>query len=162
MDWIALGERGKELARKYRYVLLVVLAGILLLLLPTGSAEESQALQPQSQTQTELQEELAELLCHLEGAGKVRVLLTEAKGAQTLYQSDEDTRSDSAKTDTVLITGSDRIQTGLVKRVDPPTYQGAVVLCQGAERASVRLAIVQAVANATGLPSNKISVLKMK
>lgn len=159
MDWIA---RGRELATKYRYVLLVILLGIGLMLLPTGSKETATESTMVSTAQRNLQEELGELLAHLEGAGKVRVLLTEAEGERTYYQSDEDSRTDSTKTDTVLITGSDRAQTGLVQRIDPPKYQGAVVLCQGADRASVRLAVVEAVSNATGLPSNRISVLKLK
>lgn len=162
MDWIALRERGKTLVLKYRYVVLVLLAGILLMLLPTGQNHSAASTEPALQAAADLQEELAELLSHLEGAGKVRVLLTEAEGSQTLYQSDGEDRSDSQKTDTVLVTGSDRAQTGLIRRVDPPKYRGAVILCQGAGRSSVRLAVVEAVANATGLPTNKISVLKMK
>ena len=31
MDWVMLRSRGKELVRKYRYVLLVVLAGLFLM-----------------------------------------------------------------------------------------------------------------------------------
>jgi stage III sporulation protein AG len=64
--------------------------------------------------------------------------------------------------ETVIITDAQRAQQGLVKQVNPPVYLGAVVVCQGADRASVRLAIVEAVANATGLGADKISVLKMK
>jgi hypothetical protein len=41
-------------------------------------------------------------------------------------------------------------------------YQGAVVLCQGAADAAVRLAVVEAVSKATGLGADKICVLKMK
>ena len=37
-----------------------------------------------------------------------------------------------------------------------------IVICDGAERASVRLAITQAVSSLTGLGSNKIAVVKMK
>ena len=160
MDIITLRQRSLELLKQYRYVLLVVLAGILLMVLP--GEKEPEAIPTQSQVQPALQEELAELLSRLEGAGKVKVLLTEAEGAKTTYQSDTDIRTDAQQSDTVLITGSDRSQTGLVRQVDPPRYQGAVVLCQGAHRASVRLAIVEAVANATGLPTSRISVLKMK
>ena len=36
MDWVTLRSRGKELVRKYRYVLLVVLAGLFLMALPDG------------------------------------------------------------------------------------------------------------------------------
>jgi len=41
-------------------------------------------------------------------------------------------------------------------------YRGAVVVCQGGDNASVRLAVVEAVSNATGLTSDRITVLKMK
>ena len=41
-------------------------------------------------------------------------------------------------------------------------YTGAVILCQGADSATVRLQIVEAVSVYTGLSSNKIMVLKMK
>jgi len=40
--------------------------------------------------------------------------------------------------------------------------EGALVVCDGAERASVRLAVTQAVSSLTGLGSNKIAVVKMK
>lgn len=160
MDTITLRQRSLELIKKYRYVVLVILAGVLLMALPTP--KEAEAVTVESQPRTGLQEELAEILCRLEGAGKVKVLLTEAEGEKTTYQSDTDIRTDAQQSDTVVITGADRSQAGLVRQVDPPRYQGAVVLCQGAQRASVRLAIVEAVANATGLPTSRISVLKMK
>lgn len=160
MDTLTLRQRGLEIIKKYRYVVLVILAGVALMCLP--SEKETAAAPETVRPQPELQEELETLLSRLEGAGKVKVLLTQATGAKTIYQTDETIRDDTRQSDTVLVTGTDRSQTGLVQQVDPPRYQGAVVLCQGAQRASVRLAIVEAVANATGLPSNKISVLKMK
>ena len=43
-----------------------------------------------------------------------------------------------------------------------PLYQGAVVVCQGAGKASVRLAVTEAIAALTGLTSDKISVVKWK
>ena len=49
-----------------------------------------------------------------------------------------------------------------VQSVVYPQYQGALVICDGAERASVRLAVTQAVSSLTGLGSNKIAVVKMK
>lgn len=160
MDWIGLRQTGGELVKKYRMVLLVILAGILLMLLPGRTPE---AVEPAAVTvEPDLQEELAQILSQLEGAGKVRVLLTQAQGALTRYQADEDTGTNSARTDTVLVTTTDRGEAGLVQQVIPPIYRGAVVVCQGAGKASVRLAIVEAVANATGLPTNQISVLKMK
>ena len=159
MEPIALKQRSLEWFKKYRVCLLVLLAGVALMLLPEGKEQKEAIPAPQIQTQPDLQESLEELLSHMEGAVKVRVLLTQAQGSSTQYQTDE---SGSGSMDTVIITGSDRAQTGLVQQVNPPVYQGAVVLCQGAGKATVRLAIVEAVAKATGLPSSRITVLKMK
>ena len=93
---------------------------------------------------------------------RVRVLLTQREGERTVYQTDEDSTSSGIRSDTVLLNGSDRSQTGLVQQVNPPTYLGAVIVCQGADSASVRLAIVSAVGSVTGLSTDKITVLKMK
>ena len=62
----------------------------------------------------------------------------------------------------MIITDSDRKEEGLITQVDPPVYQGAIIVCQGADRGAVRLAIVEAVSRVTGLGADRISVLKMK
>ena len=119
--------------------------------------------QPQTVlTQPGLAQQLEILLTNLQGAGTVRVLLTERTGEQIHYQTDQDGSREDRHLKTVVITGSDRAQTGLILRTDPPVWQGAVVLCQGADSAAVRLAVVEAVTAATGLTSDRISVLKMK
>ena len=153
MDWVTLRSRGKELVRKYRYVLLVVLAGLFLMALPDGKNAKA-APEPAAAEE--------EILSQIQGAGRVRVLLTQREGERTLYQTDEDSASSGVRSDTVLLNGSDRSQTGLVRQVNPPTYLGAVIVCQGADSASVRLAIVEAVGSVTGLSTDKITVLKMK
>ena len=93
-------------------------------------------------------------------------MLTESMGEEIHYQTDEDQTvsadSDSCRSDTVIVTGEDRGQSGLIRKVNPPTYRGAIVVCQGADRAAVRLAIVEAVSAVTGLGADRISVLKMK
>lgn len=170
MDWIELRQKAMEWIKKYRYALLVLLAGLFLMMLPDGKTDQEEAIPPQTEITEEapkdLQDSLAEILSQIEGAGKVQVLLTQATGEQTVYQTDEDMSAEENTSDirreTVIISGSDRAESGLVQQINPPVYQGAIVLCQGAESAAIRLAIVEAVANATGLSSDKISVLKMK
>lgn len=152
---------------QYRYVLLVFLVGICLMLLPGGDPKEEQ---PEAilQTVTEesLESRLATILSQMEGVGKTQVLLTIAAGEQTLYVQDENqsTGSDSGtyRSETILVTGTDREEGGLVRQVIPPTYQGAIVVCQGGDSAAIRLAVVEAVSKATGLSADKITVLKMK
>ena len=153
--------------QKYKILLFALLAGILLLMIPeTKTTEAIPVAESTSAVEITLEEKLAALLADLEGAGKVKVLLTEQKGEEIRFQQDE-TISDKpdtqeARRDTVIITGSERAQTGLIQRVDPPIYQGAIVLCQGADIPTVRLAVIDAVSAVTGLDSTQISVLKMK
>ena len=167
MDWIAVSGKIMDYIKKYRYVLLVLAAGIILMALPEKKAQTSDSPQPaETAQQLGLQESLEELLSQMEGAGKVRVLLTQARGEQILYQTNEDTdtaeNSSQLRVETVILSGSDRGETGLVQQVNPPVYLGAVVLCQGAGNAAVRLSVVEAVMSATGLTSDKITVLIMK
>ena len=158
-------EEGKQALRaffkKYRWAAAVILSGLVLMALPQG--QEAVSEHPQTVlTQPGLQQKLESLLSNLQGAGTVRVLLTERTGEQIHYQTDQDGPREDRHLKTVVITGSDRAQAGLIQRTDPPVWQGAVVLCQGADSAAVRLAVVEAVTAATGLTSDRISVLKMK
>lgn len=70
-------------AAKYKYVLIILLAGVVLLLLPTGSKAKVKTVQAsaaseQTQTQTIQAEEqrLTQLLQQINGAGQVQVLLS--------------------------------------------------------------------------------------
>lgn len=167
MDWIACKRKGQEYLKKYRCVLLVVLAGVVLMSLPVADSEEAPVSQPQPTVQTpDLQQSLEEILTKISGAGKVEVLLTQSEGERTIYQTDEESSYGEASGDirsqTVLITNADRGETGLIRQIDPPSYRGAVIVCQGGDSPQVKLAIVEAVSNATGLTADKICVLKMK
>lgn len=166
MEWITYQEKALALLKKYRYVLIILLVGILLMLLPAdGGKEETIAPAVTVETQS-LQDSLTALLEQVSGAGKVAVLLTESVGEETVYQVNEDSstgeNSRDIRRETVLISDAGREKAGLVRQVKAPTYLGAVVVCQGADSAAVRLAIVEAVKSATGLSSDCISVLKMK
>ena len=106
------------------------------------------------------------ILSQIEGAGQVRVLLTEESGRETVYQTDSQSDSDDSGTrrtdDTVLVEDSSRTETGLVRQTLAPRYRGAVILCRGADQPSVKLAIVAAVRCVTGLRPAQISVQTMK
>ena len=160
MDMRALRKKIPDWIGKYKYVLLIVMAGILLMLIPTGKeTSQEETVADRGTTQYSIQEELTQILGNIKGAGKVQVMLTEETGQSIHYQTDQ--TSDNRQ-DTVIITDEDRAQSGLVQQVVSPTYRGAIILCQGAESASVRLAIVDAVSKVTGLDASEISVLKMK
>lgn len=157
-------ETGKQqfitFVKKYQYVLLVVLVGVVLMLIPQSPRESQTVMQTEEAVKPDLQMQLAAILGQISGVGKVEVLLTEAAGADTVYQVD--IRQNQANADTVIITDRNREETGLVKQIFPPVYRGAVVVCQGADSAGVRLNVVDAVKSVTGLSSDCITVLKMK
>lgn len=166
MDGNEIRQRITEILQKYRYAALVLVAGVFLMLIPFGTHEKSEDTEPLQSIQVAEEEsferKLSRTLSMIDGAGKVEVFLSLAAGEKTVYQTDEDIAAGNVRRETVLITDGTRTQSGLVMQVDPPVYQGAIVLCQGAENAEIRLSITQAVANATGLGTNQISVLKMK
>lgn len=158
----------KEFFYKNRAVALVVLVGVLLMLLPTGKTEAQQPQRQEtvSEPRENLETRLEQILSQVSGAGNVRVLLTQERGETSVYQLDLQEITDGdrreIRQDTITVTGSDRQQEGLLTQVEAPRYRGAVIVCQGGDNPTVRLSVVEAVSGATGLPSNRITVLKMK
>ena len=154
--------------RKYKYSILVLLIGLLLMALPgrsSGKQETATSITAENHTEN-LEKRLSKILSQVTGAGKVEVVLSASAGEEVIYQTNIDSSTGSAsghdKSNTVTITDADRNQAGLIRQVNPERYMGAIVLCQGADDPAVCLAIVDAVSKATGLGANKISVLKMK
>lgn len=168
MDITVVGTKIMELIKKYKYVILVLVIGIALMLLPTKQEEnEAQTIVEQGTAAfQDPSEGLKQILSQIEGAGKVQVLLTKRTGERTVYQTNQNTDTTeehrSVRVDTVIVTNSDRTEQGLIQQVQAPEYRGAIVVCQGADNDTVRLAIVEAVSDVTGLGADRISVLKMK
>lgn len=165
MEATAPKQRINALLGKYKYPILVALVGLGLMLLPSEQ-EATEPAEPPRAVECSLEERLEALLGRIEGAGQVSVLLTEKEGSQTLYQTDSQTDADDSGSrrtdDTVLIEDENRTESGLVRQTLGPVYRGAVILCQGADDPSVKLAVVEAVRCVTGLGADQISVQKMK
>ncbi len=166
MDWTSVTQKYKSLFDKYKYVLLILAVGVFLMALPKGKTSQ---LAESNVTEVSIEdpgEKLEEILSQIEGVGKVRVLLTERTGAETVYQMDRDDRvsgdAEDNRIQTVIVTGADRSQQGLIKSVIPPVYLGAVIVCQGGDMPVVKLSVVEAVSAVTGIPADRITVLKMK
>lgn len=94
---------------KYKYPLLILLVGVVLMLIPSRSSQSTSA-----QDSQELS--LRSALESADGVGQAYVLISE---------------------------------------------KGVVVVCEGADKAQVRLDIIKAVGAYTGYGSNKIVILKM-
>lgn len=167
MDWISLRKKSAGIICKYKYALLVLLFGLAFMLIPeigTKDLPENEITQEQTESAPSMEMQLTGILSQIHGAGKVQVMLSVAEGERVIYQTDQDVSGGDgdSRSDTVIVSDGNRVQSGLIQQVNPPSYLGAIVVCQGADKPAVRLAIVEAVSKATGLGTDRISVLKMK
>lgn len=162
MEWLTSKKQLVGYIKKYRYVALILLLGIFLMSFPDEEPLVEPVEVPESVEESDLECALSAILSKVSGAGKVEVLLTQAEGAYTVYQTNQDVSSEDTRQDTVVITNADREECGLIAQINPPVYLGAVILCQGADNANVRLSIMEAVKSVTGLTFDCITVLKMK
>ena len=114
MEW----GRVKEWIGKYRYAVAVLAVGIALMLLP--DAPQPQVEEPETGTELSMEDHLQRILSQIEGAGRVEVLLTEAKGSTMLYQTDTQRDSsgdrESSENKTVIVTDSQHNEAGLIVR----------------------------------------------
>lgn len=166
MDAVDIKAKVQGFFDKYKYVALIIALGIVLMLLPTGGSANRSDEDAEGSVQTEpgADIKLADVLSAIQGAGEVKVQLSVAAGEERIYQIDEDISDNSGniRRSTVVISDASRNQEGLIKQVIPPTYLGAVVVCDGGDDPVVRLAVVDAVSKLTGLTTDRISVIKMK
>ena len=165
---------GRKLAaalEKYKFVLLVLLAGVLLLALPLpggggteAAGEEAPALAGADFDLEDLERRMEAALSRVEGAGEVSVVLTLRSGTrQVLAQDISSARAGEEETEertTVVVSaGSGREEAVALQQVYPQ-FQGALVVCAGGDDPGVQLKLMEAVSALTGLGSDKISICK--
>lgn len=161
--------KAREAVKKYKYLLVILAAGILLMLLPFGggnSAEKPASAEP-SYDSFELENferNLADVLSKMSGVGKTEVVLTLKSTMETVYATDTRTEhrdgSQSEQSETVMANAGSGVQSAVVSARVYPRFQGALVVCDGGGSASVRLEVTRAVAALTGLSSDRITVTR--
>lgn len=165
MDRKALGQKAGKILKRlgaYKYVLLVIAAGLALLLWPERSPQAAMSSDAAGETFSveAMQEQMADILGRIDGAGKVTVMLTVKTGMERILAQDGTYSEDEERTETVVIsTGSGKQET-VVLSCRYPAFQGALVVCPGGDDLQVKLLITQAVSALTGLGTAKIMVCK--
>ena len=162
----AVKEKILPVLKKYRAVLAVLLAGVLLL--TSGHSGNTEQVQTTSADTTvsqsfdlnDFQQELETRLSGISGAGRVELMLSLDQTEESVYAVGSDSRSRESDV-SVVSNGSCGETPVTVKRV-LPVFRGAVVLCDGADDASVRLSVTQAVSTVCGIGADKVTVLKMQ
>ena len=170
----------KKLA-KFKYPALVLLLGLALVLWD-GRQNKTDA-EPDLPVQTEpdsveteaeycerIARELESILSQIEGAGRVRVMLTLKSGSVTQYQSEYDSvtqtegdrTSSSSQQKTVILSRGSAYNEAAAVKTEYPRFQGALIVSEGGGEPGVRFAIVGAVSALLGLGTDKITVVKSK
>lgn len=176
IPWERWRGKGLELFQKYKYVLLILLAGVALLLWPSGKEPPEQKEMPalsasvpqEDFSVSALEERLSQTLSKVQGAGDVTVMLTVQGGSRQVLARDEksshkaDGGSETQSTTVVVSGASGTGNSPVLVQQLYPRFQGALVVCSGGENAGVRLKLMEAVSALTGLGTDKISICKGK
>jgi len=148
---------------RYKYVLLVAAAGVVLMLLPSGEREvaagQKEEHAPEIFAVEEFEDRLGEILSRIEGAGETRVFLSLVSGSRQILARDEEWERDGSRSSATVTVG----EGAGVERVVPlqtvaPEFRGALVVCPGGGDARVRLELTRAVSALTGLGTDRISI----
>ena len=160
-----------RLWEKYKYFIAVILLGVFLLAsshMPKKENKPPQTMETSCFDMKAFQNDIAESLSKIEGAGRVEVLISLEAGEESVYASDINRSSQTGdhssesyqSTMSILSDGSYGEDPVLIKN-KYPTFRGAVVLCDGADNDHVRLQITQAISVLCGISSDHISISKM-
>ncbi|MBU5627185.1 stage III sporulation protein AG [Oscillibacter sp. MSJ-2] len=163
----------RSLWDRYKYVVLVILAGVALLAWPSGSREkEGPAAAPataEEPTLEQTEERMQSILSKISGAGNLTLMLTlDSTGEKALAQDTELSYSGATeapedyqrRSETVVLSESGGGEGAIITKSTCPVYRGALVVCEGGANPEVKLALTQAVAALTGLSSDRITVVR--
>lgn len=171
--------KGKALALlraagKYKAVLLVIAAGIVCLLWPSGGGgdkdssltENTVSSASEEERLERLRGEMEEILGHIQGVGQLSLMLTVDRGTEQVlagdtslsYSGDTAAPEDYSRSSETVVLSGDGGSVVVTQEVWPK-FRGALVVCEGAGDPAVQLEVVRAVSALTGLGSDKISVV---
>ena len=177
-SWKQVTENIPHVILKYKYILLIIGVGVLLLILPlNGTAQTADdAAQTMIYEDYDIEREedkIESILSEMSGVGRVHVMLTIKSGMETIYASDQsesvsqtqsgETASYSSDSDSepAIVSVNGEESPLLIKRIYPE-YQGVLIVCEGADNATVCLSIVNAMTAILDIGSDKVTITKMK
>ena len=142
-----------------KYAIIVLVAGLALLLLPTGDSKEDKAESEATEISAPAfslekeEQRLASQLSKITGAGEVSVLLSIEGSAR---------REPAVSGEELLVISEGSSEKVVDLYYVNPAYMGAVIVCRGADLPAVRLEITRAVSAFTGLGADAIRVIQME
>ena len=162
-----------DFVKKSKYVLVVILLGVVLISLPKNDEENmgETAISVQEEFSLSKEEQrIAKALSKIDGAGEVTVVLTVrssgetvvAKDTESFVQKEDGESRQELSSSVVTVSEGSQKESPVTIEVVYPEYLGALIVAEGAGNAETKLKLTQAVAALTGLSTEKITVVKMK
>jgi len=146
----------------YRWALLVLLLGVVLMMVPSSGEGQQKKNAPEEGSDPfdleMFEEKLARTLSQVRGAGDVEVILTLDSGSRRVLAQDREQDEQGTSATTVTLGKGSGSQSVVDLQTVAPSFRGALVVCPGGEDPAVRLALTKAVSALTGLGANRISI----
>lgn len=154
--------------KKYRWLILLGLAGILLVGLsewltmgttktptaPTAATISAAALE------TALEERITNLLNQVQGVGDCRVMVTLEQGVQQVYATDS-SHSSAGSSEQTLTVATDTGPVGLLLTEVQPMVKGVAVVCDGGSDPAVCEQVTELIATVFNISSRRVCVAMM-
>ena len=126
----------------------------------------------------QIESQLTNIVGHIDGVGRVQVMVTVESGVQYVYEQNQKDTNDTTTSSSndgdmqkqentgteqnpVIMENSSGGQQALIKTELQPAIKGVVVVCDGGDNPVVQENVVSTVTTALDVPSNHISVSKM-
>lgn len=166
INWKEKLERLYRFAERWKYVWIILLAGLLLLMMGgENDTSDEPMTEPAAETFSlaRFEEQLTQCLSRIEGIGEVELMLSLDSSGREVYASDI-RQSASASYESTVSTVSNGSYGEEPVRVTTtsPEFRGAVIICEGAGNDRVRLAVTEAVGSLCGLGADRITVIQME
>ncbi len=165
-----LTEKIRERVKKDKKLLFIIVLGFsgMLLLLFSGSGKTEVSPKESSSdiavVEKSIEEKLSALIKTVDGAGRVKVIVTvdslEERTVAINTETESGENKAEYKSEYVIIENSGDSQ-GLLLKITAPVIRGVGITCEGAETAEVKQEIIRLVSASLGVPVNRIWVTKM-
>ena len=142
------------------------------------ASSDTTSVEVSSNTTSELETKLEEILSKIQGVGEVNVFINYSESSEMIPMYNENTQtSNTEETDTsggtrkieetdsqkeIIYEENNGEKTVITQKIVEPQIEGAIITAKGAGSAEVKTSIIQAVEAVTGLATHKIQVFEME
>ncbi len=159
-------------SKKVKIIVAIGLIGIVLIFMSdifSGNSKNKNETQQCSYSYDEytieLENKLKKLVSNIDGVGECEVMITLQNTNESVYATDVEVKADGDSTnqkDEYVLYDSDSGESPVLIKEYLPQVQGVTVVCTGGDNVSVKEKIIQCVTSLFNIPTNRVSVSKIK